>query len=117
MSYMTASLCCEEQGYRLPCIASLQLSSNADHFQIFGIHGGAVDSCAVLCYPERFEFAAKCVPPIGVKGRKRLVNRSIVEPKEFHHGGRRKRIRESIVTPDQAEIREPLPQPFTHRGF
>ena len=75
--------------------------SNADHFQIFSEDRGAVHPRPIVSRPERVEFPAKTLTAGDVKGRKRLIGRSVVETKELHHLRGRKGITERIVAPDQ----------------
>src|SRR4249920_2921811 len=54
---------------------------------------------------------------VDVKGSERLIDRSVVEAEELHYLRGRKGITERIVAPDEIELRQPLLEPFTDRGF
>ena len=99
-------------------MAPLDVSrSNADHFQILSEDRGAVHPRSIVRRPERFEFPAKMLTAVDVKGSKRLIDRSVVEAEELHDLRGRKGITERIVAPDEIELRQPLAEPFTDRGF
>ena len=79
--------------------------SNADHFQIFSEHRGAISPRSIVGGPQCFEFMTKRLTSLDIERRELLMSRSVVETEELHHLRGSKGITKRIVPSDQTEIR------------